>query len=99
MRLASAAGNGGTQTLPTPGPAGVYAIEPTALDRVRDDYATLRLRHAVEAYRFARGEWPGRLKQLSERGFLPPEALASDEGRPYYYARRGDEAILLAPEH
>lgn len=81
-----------------PSALGVYPIAPTALERVRDDYATLRVRHALEAYRFARGQWPTRLMQLSESGLLPRETLASDEARPYYYVARKDGAVLLAPE-
>jgi len=82
----------------TPTAAGVYPIAPTALGRVRGDYATLRVRHALEAFRFARGEWPRRLKQLSDSGLLPPEALALDGPRPYYYVARKNGAVLLAPE-
>ena len=75
-----------------PAAAGVYPIAPTALERMRDDYATLRMRHALEAYRFARGHWPKRLAQLSESGLLPRETLALDQARPYYYVARKDGA-------
>jgi hypothetical protein len=73
-------------------------ISTSVLDLVRDDYATLRVSHALEAYRFGTGRWPDRLFELSDRGILSPEQLASEQGRPYYYAKRVDGAVLLAPE-
>ncbi|MFQ5417817.1 MAG: DUF4388 domain-containing protein [Myxococcota bacterium] len=77
---------------------GVHRIATTVLELVRDDYATLRVRHALEAHRFSRGQWPRRLERLVERGILPADALASDQGHPYYYVEREDGAVLLAPE-
>jgi hypothetical protein len=82
-------------SLPKPG---VFPIPPSALDLVRDNYATLRVSHALEAFRFGRGHWPGRLAQLSEVGILTPDELASEQGRPYYYVERAEGAVLLAPE-
>ncbi len=73
-------------------------ISASVLDLVRDNYATLRVSHALEAYRLGRGHWPDRLFELSDQGILPPEQLASEQGRPYYYAKRVDGAVLLAPE-
>jgi len=58
-----------------------------------------RVRKALEAYRFEIGRWPERLEELVVAGYLEAGALTPSEGRPYYYARRGDEAVLLAPEH
>jgi hypothetical protein len=81
-----------------PPEAGVFPIPPSALDLVRDDYATLRVRHALEAYRMSGGHWPQRLAQLSEHGILTPDELASDQGHPYYYVERAEGAVLLAPE-
>jgi hypothetical protein len=78
--------------------AGEVPLSVTVLDLVRDDYATLRVSHALEAYRLGSGRWPDRLFELSDQGILPPEQLASEEGRPYYYAKRADGAVLLAPE-
>jgi hypothetical protein len=77
---------------------GIHRIAATALDRVRDEYATLRLRHALDAHRFTHGRWPDRLADLGSDGTLPGDALASAEGRPYYYVKREDGAVLLAPE-
>jgi len=58
-----------------------------------------RVRKALEAYRFEIGRWPERLEELVVAGYLEAGALTLSEGTPYYYARRGDEAVLLAPEH
>lgn len=81
-----------------PPQAGVFAIQPSALNLVRDNYATLRVRHALEAYRMSGGDWPERLAQLSEHGILTADELASDQGHPYYYVERAEGAVLLAPE-
>jgi hypothetical protein len=81
-----------------PAAPGAVAITASKLDLVRDNYATLRVSHALEAYRLDGGRWPDRLFQLSEQGILLPEQLASDQGRPYYYAKRAEGAVLLAPE-
>jgi len=77
---------------------GLFAIPLSALDLARDDYATLRVRHALEAFRFGGGRWPERLAQLSDRGILSSGELASNQGRPYYYVERAEGAVLLAPE-
>lgn len=81
-----------------PAPAGVVAIPPSALTLVRDDYASLRVIHALEEYRFTNGRWPDRLERLTEQGILTRTELASDQGRLYYYAERAEGAVLLAPE-
>jgi hypothetical protein len=78
---------------------GAFAIPPAELDLVREDYATMRVQHAVEEFRFASGRWPAHLRELAERGILAPAELASREGQPYYYAVRAEGAVLLAPEH
>jgi len=61
-------------------------------------FETRRLRNLVEAYRFAYGEWPRGLDDVAARGWLPAGALAATEPHAYYYARRGDAALVLAPE-
>jgi hypothetical protein len=68
------------------------------LEALREDYAARGVRHALEAYRFADGRWPGALTELAARGLLDVAALAHPEGRPYYYVEREDGAVLLAPE-
>jgi hypothetical protein len=76
---------------------------PTSLDRdpqrrAEVAFETRRLRNLVEAYRFATGDWPRELEELQARGWLPPGALAAAGEHPYYYVRRGDAALVLAPE-
>jgi len=80
------------------GDSAAVPIPPSEVALVRDDFAALRVQHAIEEYRFARGAWPAQLGQLQERGILGAEELASEEGRPYYYAVRAEGAVLLAPE-
>jgi hypothetical protein len=77
---------------------GVFSIERTALGKVREAYATRRIRNAVEAYRLAEGRWPSRLAELEKRGLVGPEALAAPAGRPYYSMNREGGFVILAPE-
>ncbi len=88
-------------TYPQQGPgerAAVYSIETTPLDQARLSFGTLRLRKAVEAFRFGEGRWPERLDELVGAGLVESDALTASDGRPYYYSRRGDDIVLLAPE-
>jgi hypothetical protein len=95
LGLVTAAIHWRNTTSPTPG---VFPIPASPLALVHDDYATLRVSHALEAYRFGVGHWPRTLAQLSVRGILTPDRLASEQGRPYYYVERAEGAVLLAPE-
>jgi hypothetical protein len=61
-------------------------------------FETRRLRNLVEAYRFASGNYPRELDELAERGWLSADALAAADRHPYYYVRRGDAVLVLAPE-
>lgn len=61
-------------------------------------FETRRLRNLVEAYRFASGDWPRGLDDLAARGWLPAGALAASDPHPYYYVRRGNAVLVLAPE-
>ncbi len=71
----------------------------TSLDGLVHDYATRVVQRAVEAYRLEHGTWPDGLELLVEEGFLPGDALATPEARPYYSMRRKLGPVLLAPEH
>jgi hypothetical protein len=75
-----------------------FGLGLSQLDLVRSGFAQRRLRHALEAFELREGRWPERLRELAERGLLPPQELAAPGGAPYYYARRSDGALLLAPE-
>jgi hypothetical protein len=63
-------------------------------------FETLRLRNLADAYRYARGEWPGGMTDL--RRFFHEarrrEPLAPLDPREYYVAQRGDSLLVLAPE-
>jgi len=82
-----------------PLPEGLFPIPRTALLEARAAFETERVRKALEAYQFSYERWPESLETLVEVGLLTREALAPSGGRPYYYARREDGAVLLAPEH
>jgi len=82
-------------------PAGApsFPVVREAMGNVRTSYAARGVRNALGAYRFMEGRWPAKLSALSDAGLVPPEALASPAGRPYYYVQRADAVLLLAPEH
>ncbi len=73
------------------------ALQTGALAAVREAYELRRLRHAFDTFRFVEGRWPRDLAELEASGLLPPPALTSGAARPYYYAHREADALLLAP--
>ena len=79
-------------------PDGLTSLDRDPQRQAEIAFETRRLRHLVEAYRFATGDWPGELGELQARGWLPPGALAAADEHPYYYVRRGDAVLVLAPE-
>jgi len=83
---------------PEPSPAIGATLGRKPLEAVRQSYETRALRNAVESHRFAVGSWPGSLDQLVTGPLLADSALAGVEARPYYYVKREDGVILLAPE-
>ena len=70
-----------------------------SLERLRDAYATRRVRNAIDAYRLNEGRWPDVFRDLQAGGYLDAEALAAPAGRPYYSVNRDDGVVFLAPEH
>ncbi len=89
--------------LQQPGPA---PLDPTALaeraalHRAEVAFEARRLRHLADAHRYARGVWPDGLTDLRRffhdaRRSVP---LAPLDSREYYFARRGDSFLVLAPE-
>jgi len=52
-------------------------------------------RNAVEAYRFRHGRWPADLATATRE---LPAPLATENVGAYYYARRGDNFVVLLPE-
>jgi hypothetical protein len=53
------------------------------------------LRNAVEAYRFRHGKWPADVAEAVRSLELP---LATERADAYYFARRGDNFVVLLPE-
>jgi hypothetical protein len=84
-----------------PRPAANAALSEQAVLRAAGaSFETLRLRNLADAYRYARGEWPGGMTDL--RRFFHEarrhEPLAPLDPREYYVAQRGDSILVLAPE-
>ncbi|MCH7709645.1 MAG: DUF4388 domain-containing protein [Myxococcales bacterium] len=88
----------GAQRSPEPAAALGATLGRKPLEAVRQSYETRALRNAVESHRFAVGSWPRSLDQLVTGPLLADSALAGVEARPYYYVKREDGVILLAPE-
>jgi hypothetical protein len=82
---------------PAPAPE-MPSVEGQSLARLREDYATRRVRHAIDAYRITTGRWPESLEALAHGGYVDGEVLAAPEGRPYYSAHRDAGVVFLAPE-
>jgi hypothetical protein len=81
-------------------PAEARLAERAVLERAASAFEARRLRNLTDAHRYARGDWPGGLTDLRRffheaRRHLP---LAPLDGREYYFARRGDSFVVLAPE-
>ncbi len=77
-----------------------YPILRTPLADLQRSFHQRRVRHALDAYRFAEGTWPERLEELAETGFLTRAELAPPGSDAYYYyRRRGAGMLLLAPRH
>jgi uncharacterized protein DUF4388 len=71
-----------------------FPIPRDAWAAAKSAHATRGLRHAVDALHFRSGEWPRSLDGVPGAG----SAMAGTGGAPYYYSRRDDGAVLLAPE-
>jgi hypothetical protein len=67
-----------------------------ALSRAADaSFERALLHNAVEAYRFHHGKWP---EDLAEAVRELPEPVAAEKVGAYYFARRGDNFVVLLPE-
>ncbi len=82
---------------PDPDTSPGFAIRRAPLEFARSSHEARRVRQALETYRYSQGRWPVDLSELERRGMLESGALATPEGRPYYYSRRADGPLLLAP--
>jgi len=77
-----------------------FAIRrPNSLEFARSAQQKHRIRHALEVYWFSHGRWPTSLAELANDGFVSHRELASEGGRPYYFASREDGAWFLAPDY
>ena len=75
-------------------------VERAMLQRAGASFEALRLRNLADAHRYARGEWPEGLTDVRRffheaRRHAP---LAPLDAREYYFARRGDSFLVLAPD-
>jgi len=68
------------------------------LPATRQAWEARLLRNVLEARHLARGAWPDALESLESEGFLPPDALTLAPARSYYYARKPEGALVLAPD-
>ena len=75
-----------------------FRIRHDPLAAARAEHELERLRAVLEAHRFAEGRFPEDLRALAERGYVSESALTDAQGRPYYYALRDEDFVLLAPE-
>ena len=79
-------------------PAAGFTLQRAPIEASRAAFDARRVRHALEAHRFADGRWPEGLAELERRGVLAAGTLAQHRGAAYYYVVREDGALLLAPE-
>ena len=76
----------------------VFPITRAPLAHARQGFEKRALRHAVEAQHLLSGAWPTDLSEPDRTGLLDADALTSSDADAYYYARRGNGIVLLAPE-
>jgi hypothetical protein len=92
--VASLALRGFAPAEPAPG----FELQRAPIEATRAAFDAHRVRHALEAHRFADGRWPEELAELERSGLLAAGTLAQRPGAAYYYVVREDGALLLAPE-
>jgi hypothetical protein len=83
---------------PPPVGSQVLPIVREPLADARQVFEKRRVRHVLEAQRLLVGAWPGGLDEVASTGLVEPGALTPSNGGAYYYARRKDGIVLLAPE-
>jgi len=76
----------------------VFQIVRAPLADARDAFQKRRVRNGLEAQHLLSGSWPADLSGADLTGLLEgDDALAAAHGDPYYYARRAEGIVLLAP--
>jgi hypothetical protein len=83
---------------PSGGAPGVFPIERSPLERARASFEKRRLTHALEAQKMLTGRYPESLAEVGRNGLAGSGALTPSDAADYYYARRGNGILLLAPE-
>ena len=81
---------------PAEGPQ-VFPISRAPLSQAKLAFEKRRLRHALEAERMLVGGWPESIAD-SDLARETADTLTASGSGDYYYARRGNGIILLAPE-
>ena len=81
-----------------PAPAAPGALWRDARAEAHVAFETRRLRNALEAWQFVKGE-PGDPAELVRAGWLPGDAVATGGSGPYHGAVQDGAGIVLAPEY
>jgi hypothetical protein len=68
------------------------------LEEARQAFEKRRVRNALEAHRHLSGSWPESLTELDPSGVLNRGSLTPSSAEPYYYVRRENGFLLLAPD-
>ncbi len=76
----------------------VFPIDRAPLRAARAVFEKRRLRHALEAQHMLWGRWPETLDEPDQTRLLGRPTLAAADDAAYYYVRRGNGILLLAPE-
>ena len=76
---------------------GVFPIVRAPLAEAREGFEKRRLRNRLEAGHLISGGWPEALSPREPAGGGASGALTGARGDAYYYARRGNGVVLLAP--
>jgi len=77
--------------------AGQRSIVDHPLAEARAQFGRQRLHNLLEARRYATGLWPHELNFLLQSGWGEAGGLTPESASAYYYMRRGDGMVLLAP--
>ncbi len=77
----------------------LFPIVRAPLAEARRVFEKRRVRHVLEAQRLLSGSWPADASGPDPTGLLRGDALTPAHGDPYYYVRRGEGIVLLAPGH
>jgi hypothetical protein len=78
-------------------PTGQRSILQDPLAEARAQFGRQRLHNLLEARRYATGLWPHELNFLLQSGWGEAGGLTPESASAYYYMRRGDGVVLLAP--